>query len=524
MQKSIRQSMAWLHSWIGLSFGWILLTIFITGSVTYYRHAISIWMQPQFATMQVDQNTAVLSAFDYLHQNAPDAKTWFIGVANQDSPVNKIYWQKNEGGYESKTLDANTGKELTLSATQGGDFFYSFHYQLYGVPYSIGRLIVTFAALIMLITLISGIITHKKIFTDFFTLRAFKGQRSYLDFHNLTSVIALPFFLTVTLTGLMIFFYILYPAGMKKVYPENPYQYFEEIRSLPTTVKDQKAQPEKMQSVEYFLQQKQKHWGSAKIDNISIDQPNTQLAKVSILALEDHSITRDKASLTLNGATGELLGNSRNNSAIATLNAGVYGLHMATFAQPLLRLAFFFSGILGCAMIASGLLLWSLKRQLQKKTDQFHFGYYLVNRLNITMIIGLPIAMLGYLYTNRFTTVQANTANYEIYTFFSLWLLSFIIALLIKQQYLWKTLLKILILMAFLLPILNIFYLVNHQYIHSIQDYWLFLRVDLMIWLFAFIAMFLHQKITPIQNKAIHKIQKKLAQNEALKTQQESQL
>ena len=96
--------------------------------------------------------------------------------------------------------------------------------------------------------------------------------------------------------------------------------------------------------------------------------------------------------------------------------------------------------------------------------------------------------------------------------------------MLIKQQYLWKTLLKILILMAFLLPILNIFYLVNHQYIHSIQDYWLFLRVDLMIWLFAFIAMFLHQKITPIQNKAIHKIQKKLAQNEALKTQQESQL
>ena len=196
---------------------------------------------------------------------------------------------------------------------------------------------------------------------------------------------------------------------------------------------------------------------------------------------------------------------------------------MATFAQPLLRLAFFFSGILGCAMIASGLLLWSLKRQLQKKTDQFHFGHYLVNRLNITMIVGLPIAMLGYLYTNRFTTIQANTTNYEIYTFFSLWLLSFIIALLIKQQYLWKTLLKILILMAFLLPILNIFYLVNHQYIHSIQDYWLFLRVDLMIWLFAFIAMFLHQKITPIQNKAIHKIQKKLAQNEVLKTQQETQ-
>ena len=175
-----------------------------------------MWMQPQFASMQIKQESAIQSAFAYLQKNAPDAKSWYIGVANQNTPANKVYWQKADGGYESKTLDANTGKELSLSATQGGDFFYGFHYQLYGMPYSIGRLIVTFAALIMFIALISGIITHKKIFTDFFTLRAFKGQRSYLDFHNVSSVIALPFFLTITFTGLAIFFYLLFPAGMKK--------------------------------------------------------------------------------------------------------------------------------------------------------------------------------------------------------------------------------------------------------------------------------------------------------------------
>ena len=205
MFKSVRQSMAWLHSWIGLLLGWLLLAIFITGSVTYYRHEISTWMQPQFASMQIQQDTAVRTAFDYLQTNAADAKSWYIGVANSDTPVNKIYWQKADGAYENKTLDANTGKELNLSATQGGDFFYNFHYQLYGMPYFIGRLIVTLAALVMFITLISGIITHKKIFTDFLTLRAFKGQRSYLDFHNVSAVLALPFFLTVTFTGLAIF-------------------------------------------------------------------------------------------------------------------------------------------------------------------------------------------------------------------------------------------------------------------------------------------------------------------------------
>ncbi len=93
MHKSVRQSMACLHSWLGLSFGWLLFAIFLTGAVTYYRHEISLWMQPEFATMQVNQETALKSAYSYLQQHAPDAQNWYIGVANQDSPVNKVYWR-----------------------------------------------------------------------------------------------------------------------------------------------------------------------------------------------------------------------------------------------------------------------------------------------------------------------------------------------------------------------------------------------------------------------------------------------
>ena len=106
---------------------------------------------------------------------------------------------------------------------------------------------------------------------------------------------------------------------------------------------------------------------------------------------------------------------------------------MATFAQPLLRLALFFSGLLGCAMIASGLLLWSLKRQLQTKTEKFHFGYYLVQRLNVTAIIGLPIAVLSCFYANRIGLMLQSTQNYEVTTFFAVWLFIFAISLCIKN-------------------------------------------------------------------------------------------
>lgn len=521
MFKSVRQSMAWLHTWVGLLFGWLLLAIFITGSVSYYRHELNTWMQPQLASIQIKQETAITTAFAYLQENAADAKSWYIGVANAHEPVNKVYWQKADGGFESKTLDAYMGEVLNLSATRGGDFFYNFHYQLYGMPVSIGRLIVTIAALIMLITLISGVITHKKIFTDFFTLRAFKGQRSYLDFHNVTAVLALPFFLTITFTGLAIFFYIIFPTGMKKLYPDNPYQYFEEIRIISNAEKDPTATQATMLPIKYFLRQSQQQWGNSEIDNITIKQPNTLQAKLVITESKDSSITRHQAQLSFDAHDGKLLRDTRNNSVIATLNAGVYGLHMAHFAQPILRLALFFSGILGCAMIASGLLLWSLKRQIQNKSNRFHFGQYLVNRLNIAAIIGLPIAIICYLYANRLIHIQADQPNYEIYSFFITWLISFLIALATPQRHLWKSQLKFFILLAICLPIFNLYILISKQYIHSFSDYWSFLRVDLIIMLFAVVGIFLHQKIIPIKQKATAKIQQKILKNAQIKSTQE---
>ncbi len=513
--KGIRQSMAWLHTWTGLIFGWLLFAIFLMGTSAYYRHHINLWMQPQLAQYRINQDVAVKTAVEYLNKNAADAKSWYVSLANQENPVNKMYWEKATGGYESKTLDANTGKELKLSNTQGGDFFYNFHFQLYGMPVLIGRLITSLTAFIMLIALISGIITHKKIITDFFTLRTFKSQRSWLDFHNVSSVLALPFFLTITFTGLAIFFYLYLPFGMKKLYPDNPFQYFTEIRTISVN-NNHNADPIKteMLPIQTLLEKVKQQLGDQALATIEVKNPNTDQATISFKQLEDRSITLNQPQITFD-ATGNILGNTKNNSAVATLNAGVYGLHMATFAQPLLRLAFFCSGILGCLMIASGLLLWSLKRQIQNKSNQFNLGHYLVDRLNIATFIGLPIAMLTYMFTNRFVQITETTPNYEIYSFFVVWTLSLIIALFTKKQYLWQSQVAILGIVAIALPIYDLIYLLNHQLVTNFQSYWAFLRVDLFFILSAGFALFVYRNIHPIQHKSAQKIKTKLAQTEA---------
>lgn len=70
-----------------------------------------------------------------------------------------------------------------------------------------------------LVLLVSGVVIHRKIFTDFFTFRPDrKLPRSSLDLHNLTGVLALPFHFTMALSGLIIFIAIYFPTVVSSAY------------------------------------------------------------------------------------------------------------------------------------------------------------------------------------------------------------------------------------------------------------------------------------------------------------------
>ena len=57
MNKSFRQSMAWLHTWVGLLLGWLLVAIFITGTSAYFRQEIPLWMEPETHDSTLTPNT-----------------------------------------------------------------------------------------------------------------------------------------------------------------------------------------------------------------------------------------------------------------------------------------------------------------------------------------------------------------------------------------------------------------------------------------------------------------------------------
>ncbi len=95
MKEGFRQAMAWLHTWAGLIFGWLLFAIFLTGTLSYFKGEITHWMQPEVPAHAVDDGRSVAVAQRYLEQHAPAAARWFIGLPG--AGLGLLAWMLSNG-------------------------------------------------------------------------------------------------------------------------------------------------------------------------------------------------------------------------------------------------------------------------------------------------------------------------------------------------------------------------------------------------------------------------------------------
>ncbi|MDQ0143445.1 putative iron-regulated membrane protein [Cupriavidus necator] len=225
--------MAWLHTWSGLLVCWVLLLMFCGGTASYYKEEISLWMRPELhRTVPADGGTQMpaaqvaQNALRYLEREAPDAARWFITLPDARREAVNVLWTYQPGQaprdadgkprrFATRQLDPATGAPLQAAReTRGGEFLYRLHFDLHYMPARWARWIAGFCAMFMLVAMVSGVITHRRIFADFFTFRRGKGQRSWLDAHNALAVLPLPFHLMITYTGLVTLLFMYMPWGI----------------------------------------------------------------------------------------------------------------------------------------------------------------------------------------------------------------------------------------------------------------------------------------------------------------------
>ncbi|HEY0285712.1 MAG TPA: PepSY-associated TM helix domain-containing protein [Pseudomonas sp.] len=456
MKEGFRQSMSWLHTWAGLVFGWLLFAIFLTGTLSYFKDEITQWAQPEVPVRDVDAGASLELAQGWLQKNGADASRWFINLPDARSPGLSVMWQPPGGAFKEKTLDPLTGAEVNARETKGGDFFYRFHFQLQ-MPYPWGRWLASIAAMVMLVTMISGVIIHKKIFKEFFTFRPGKGQRSWLDGHNAVGVLVLPFHLMITYSSLVIFMTMIMPASILTKYDNDTQAFFNDLfPSFKTVQASGTSAP--LAPLRPMMEVAREHWQGAPIARLVVNRPGDANANVTFVRRRDDQIVYEPGSgLTFNGTTGELNSENSMTSAPLKLAGALYGLHMGHFAGPLLRWLYFVFGIGGTALIGTGLVMWLGKRRLKHASSGvLPFELRLVEVLNVASMSGLMLAVASFFWANRLLPpILAGREAWEVKAFFIVWGLALLHALLRKGATAWREQLGLGALLFGTLPVLD---------------------------------------------------------------------
>jgi uncharacterized iron-regulated membrane protein len=486
MREGFRQSMAWLHTWSGLLVCWVLFLVFTAGTASYFRDEISLWMKPELhaaAITPVADAVAVQNAVRMLEKEAGNSPRWFITMPSERNPELRVGWtspqmqgEKGRPKFNRADLNPATGERLPeVRETRGGDFIYRLHYDLHYMPAKWARWIIGFCAMFMLVAIISGVITHKRIFKDFFTFRPKKGQRSWLDAHNAVAVLALPYHLMITYSGLVTLMFMYMPYGAQVAYKGGEKAFFAE--SVPQAeVKKPASQPAPLVALEPLMAQAGQHWKGGKIGRLIINNPGDTNASVQITREQEKRLSHSRQSMQFDGVSGALIATAGDEESAAAETRGVlYGLHVAEFAHPLLRTLFFLCGLAGCAMVATGALLWAVKKRQGyakeiAKGGRVGYGVRLVDGLNIGAIAGLPIALASYLWANRLLEVgMEKRTEVEIRCFFIAWGIAAVIAHIRPNRRMWQCQLLAGGALFILIPVLNVFTTNSHLGVTLLQ-------------------------------------------------------
>lgn len=504
MKEGFRQSMAWWHTWLGLLAGWILYFVFLTGTTGYFDAEIDRWMRPELplpAHSSLSPEKQAEMGLSRLQAIAPGAERWTVEVPNREGDyLGRIGWrsgpQADGSGerIESEPLYKAGEADAPPRKTGGGQFLYQLHYRLHYMDQDDAAWIVGFCTMMMFVALITGVIAHRRIFRDFFTFRPGPGQRSWLDAHNLVGVVALPFHLVITYSGLLFFMYMYMPQVMNEVYRlDNPAQqeFFDLTYPAPLGDVPRAGIAQPLTDVAPLLAESAKHGG--ELLSVSVRNPGDANARI-VITRKSLLPRSHPTRLVYEGVTGERLSPSSTSSVAGEVHDTLIGLHEGVFAGWGTRWLYFISGLLGTAMVATGLVLWTIKRRARSRS---HAGLWVTERLNACTIVGLPIGIAGYFWANRLLPVEfEHRGLWEPQVLFCLWGLTLVYVAVRPVMRAWVELLAAASALFTLLPVLNVLTTQRHLGITLRHGDWALAGFDLVALgvgvTFGAVAWYLH--------------------------------
>lgn len=348
------------------------------------------------------------------------------------TPRDPFLWigYRTRSGFERKFFDPGTFKAIVAPESWAGTrFLFPFHYSLHIKIWNLGIWLVGFAGAAMVALCVSGVIIHRKIFADFFTLRRSRQpQRLLLDLHNGAGTLGFLFHIVMAFTGLTILASVYFPSGVWVAFDGGRAGYVRETYDVFSRPRlGQPGGP--LASLDAMVETARKEWDGLRPGLVRVFHHGDANAYVEVRPSIEREVEMRTDPLFFDAATGAVLHRTQIRPT-SRFQQYLTGLHFAQFRHWTLRWLFFGLGLLGCLLIATGFLFWVESRRKAHEAAGKVASLRLVAGLALGSTAGLVVATMVFFVANRLLPAGATwlgAARYEleIWAFFAVWVLAF---------------------------------------------------------------------------------------------------
>ncbi len=196
------------HSALGLAFAALIYVVCLTGTISVFVMELQRWEQPDGPRVTDTPSPEVIAAAvraGYEQARADNAAhDLFVSAPLRTPQRIMVTYHDHESGVEGDWLADADGRLVTRISAAWSEFITFLHMHLH-LPRTWGKYLVGLTGVALLSSLISGILSHPRIFKDAFYLRWGGSRRlQEADLHNRLGVWGLPFHVVVTLSGALL--------------------------------------------------------------------------------------------------------------------------------------------------------------------------------------------------------------------------------------------------------------------------------------------------------------------------------
>lgn len=392
-----------IHGWSAVALGLLLYVVLATGTVAVMADEIGRW-----STGTLDVRPPLTRPLDAIARrilaDAPPALRDTLDLSGSARDGLRVSL-RDAPGPDQRGIDVETApdgrvlhrREGLAEAIEGrdpdgalADFLVGIHVRLY-LPGLWGYAVTGVAGLALLAAALSGLLVHRHLLRDLFTLRALASPPlAARDRHNLAGTWALPFALVLALTGA--FFSFAAPVGFPALawvsFGGDQQALFSVLLGTPPAADPTSAPIADLDAVAADARGR----AGAAPSYIRISHPGRADARVIVYA-ETRPGEIAPATLVYDGVTGRFLERRPAVGRAPSIGGTLYGLmaplHFGHFAGLASKLAWTALGFCCCRVTLGGLRLWVIRRAAR------HPAWRAFDRAVSVAGLGLTLGMAG---------------------------------------------------------------------------------------------------------------------------------